>query len=126
MSQVKLIAEPWDIGPDGYQVGHFPAPWTEWNDRFRDATRDFWLCGGTGVRELGYRLSGSSDLYQASGRRPDASLNFVACHDGFTLHDLVTYNNKVNEANGEDNRDGSERQPQLELRSRRRDRRSTS
>ena len=107
LAQVKLVAEPWDIGPGGYQVGNFPAPWSEWNDRFRDTTRDFWLCGATDVRELGYRLSGSSDLYQPSGRGPDASVNFVACHDGFTLRDLVTYNDKVNAANGEDNRDGS-------------------
>jgi isoamylase len=108
LSQVKLIAEPWDVGPGGYQVGNFPAPWSEWNDRFRDTTRDFWLCGATDVRELGYRLAGSSDIYEGSGRLPDASVNFVACHDGFTLHDLVTYNNKVNDANGEDNRDGSD------------------
>jgi isoamylase len=108
LSQVKLIAEPWDVGPGGYQVGNFPAPWSEWNDRFRDRTRDFWLCGATDVRELGYRLAGSSDIYQSSGRLPDASINFVACHDGFTLHDLVTYNSKVNDANGEDNRDGSD------------------
>ena len=107
LSQVKLIAEPWDLGSDGYQIGNFPAPWTEWNDRFRNTTRNFWLCGATDTRELGYRLSGSSDLYQRSGRRPDASLNFVTCHDGFTLHDLVTYNDKVNLANGENNRDGS-------------------
>ena len=108
LSQVKLIAEPWDVGPGGYQLGNFPAPWTEWNDRFRDATRDFWLCGATDARELGYRLSGSSDLFQRSGRRPDASINFVTCHDGFTLHDLVTFHNKVNGANGEGNRDGSD------------------
>jgi isoamylase len=108
LSQVKLIAEPWDVGPGGYQLGNFPAPWTEWNDRFRNTTRDFWLCGATNVSELGYRLAGSSDLYQASGRLPDASINFVACHDGFTLHDLVTYDNKVNDANGEDNHDGSD------------------
>jgi isoamylase len=107
LSQVKLIAEPWDVGPGGYQAGNFPAPWTEWNDRFRDAIRDFWLRGATDARQLGYRLSGSSDLYQRSGRRPDASLNFVSCHDGFTLHDLVTYNDKANIANGENNRDGS-------------------
>ncbi len=107
LSQVKLIAEPWDVGPSGYQVGNFPAPWTEWNDRFRDAIRDFWLRGATDARELGYRLSGSSDVFLRSGRRPDASLNFVSCHDGFTLHDLVTYNDKVNIANGENNRDGS-------------------
>jgi isoamylase len=108
LSQVKLIAEPWDVGPGGYQVGNFPAPWSEWNDRFRDSTRNFWLCGATDVRELGYRLAGSSDLYQGRGRLPDASINFVTCHDGFTLHDLVTYNGKVNDANGEDNHDGSD------------------
>jgi isoamylase len=107
LSQVKLIAEPWDVGPGGYQVGNFPPPWSEWNDRFRNSVRDFWLCGVTDVRELGYRLAGSSDLYQGNGRLPDASINFVACHDGFTLHDLVTYHDKVNDANGEDNRDGS-------------------
>jgi glycogen operon protein len=108
LSQVKLIAEPWDVGPGGYQVGNFPAPWSEWNDRFRNSTRDFWLRGASDVRELGYRLAGSSDLYQGSGRLPDASINFVTCHDGFTLHDLVTYNDKVNDANGEDNHDGSD------------------
>jgi isoamylase len=108
LSQVKLIAEPWDVGPGGYQVGNFPAPWSEWNDRFRDSTRDFWLCGATDVHELGSRLAGSSDLYQTGGRLPDASINFVACHDGFTLHDLVSYNDKVNGANGEDNHDGSD------------------
>ena len=108
LSQVKLIAEPWDVGPGGYQVGNFPAPWSEWNDRFRDTTRDFWLCGATDVRELGSRLAGSSDIYEGNGRLPDASVNFVACHDGFTLHDLVTYNDKVNDANGENNRDGSD------------------
>jgi glycogen operon protein len=107
LSRVKLIAEPWDIGPDGYQVGRFPSVFTEWNDRFRDGLRAFWMQGGTGVRDLGYRLSGSSDLYNHDDRRPSASLNFVACHDGFTLHDLVTYVGKHNEANGENNRDGS-------------------
>ena len=107
LSQVKLIAEPWDIGEGGYQVGEFPPLWTEWNDRYRNTVRDFWLRGMTGVRELGYRLSGSSDLYQDDGRRPYASINFVTCHDGFTLHDLVTYDRKHNEANGEHNRDGS-------------------
>jgi glycogen operon protein len=107
LSGVKLIAEPWDVGEGGYQVGEFPPLWTEWNDRFRNAARDFWLRGMTGVRELGYRLSGSSDLYQDDGRRPFASINYVTCHDGFTLHDLVTYDRKHNEANGEGNRDGS-------------------
>jgi isoamylase len=108
LSKVKLIAEPWDIGEGGYQVGEFPPLWTEWNDRFRNTVRDFWLRGMTGVRELGYRLSGSSDLYQDDGRRPYASINFVTCHDGFTLRDLVTYDHKHNEANGEGNRDGAD------------------
>jgi glycogen operon protein len=108
LSAVKLIAEPWDVGPGGYQVGNFPAPWSEWNDRFRNTARDFWLRGATDVRELGSRLAGSSDIYEGSGRLPEASINFVTCHDGFTLHDLVTYNNKVNDANGEGNRDGSD------------------
>jgi len=108
LSQVKLIAEPWDIGEGGYQVGEFPPLWTEWNDRYRNTVRDFWLRGATGVRELGYRLSGSSDLYQDDGRRPYASINYVSCHDGFTLRDLVTYDRKHNEANGEHNRDGSD------------------
>jgi isoamylase len=107
LSQVKLIAEPWDVGEGGYQVGEFPPLWTEWNDRYRNTVRDFWLRGATGVRELGYRLSGSSDLYQDDGRRPYASINYVTCHDGFTLRDLVTYDNKHNDANGEQNRDGS-------------------
>jgi isoamylase len=108
LSRVKLIAEPWDVGDGGYQVGEFPPIWTEWNDRFRNATREFWLRGMSGVRELGYRLSGSSDIYNHDDRRPFASVNFVTCHDGFTLHDLVTYDHKHNEANGEDNRDGSD------------------
>jgi isoamylase len=108
LSQVKLIAEPWDIGEGGYQVGEFPPLWTEWNDKYRNTVRDFWMRGATGVRELGYRLSGSSDLYQDDGRRPYASINFVSCHDGFTLRDLVTYDRKHNEANGENNRDGSD------------------
>jgi isoamylase len=107
LNQVKLIAEPWDIGEGGYQVGEFPPPWSEWNDRYRDTVRDFWLRGMTGVRELGYRLTGSSDLYQDDGRHPYASINFVASHDGFTLRDLVTFDNKHNEANGENNRDGT-------------------
>jgi glycogen operon protein len=107
LSGVKLIAEPWDVGEGGYQVGDFPLLWSEWNDRYRNTVRDFWLSGMTGVRELGYRLSGSSDLYQDDGRRPFASINYVTCHDGFTLHDLVTYDRKHNEANGEHNRDGA-------------------
>jgi glycogen operon protein len=107
LSQVKLIAEPWDVGPGGYQVGNFPVLWTEWNGRYRDCVRRFWKGdGGTGS-ELATRLSGSSDLYQDDGRKPYASINFITCHDGFTLQDLVSYNQKHNEANGEENRDGS-------------------
>ncbi len=106
LSRVKLIAEPWDVGEGGYQVGEFPPLWTEWNDRYRDAVRDFWRGTAPGVRELGSRLAGSSDLYQDDGRRPFASINFVTAHDGFTLRDLVSYASKHNEANGEGNRDG--------------------
>jgi glycogen operon protein len=108
ISQVKLIAEPWDIGQGGYQVGEFPPLWTEWNGKYRDTIRDFWRGAETGVSELAARLSGSSDLYQDDGRRPYASINFVTAHDGFTVHDLVTYERKHNEANGEDNRDGTD------------------
>jgi isoamylase len=107
LTEVKLIAEPWDIGHGGYQVGEFPNQWTEWNDKYRDTVRDFWRGAGHGVRDLAYRLSGSSDLYQDDGRRPYASINFVTAHDGFTLRDLVSYNDKHNEANREGNRDGS-------------------
>ncbi|GAB3211779.1 glycogen debranching protein GlgX [Marinactinospora thermotolerans] len=107
ISQVKLIAEPWDVGPGGYQVGNFPPLWTEWNGKYRDTVRDFWR-GHPVLPELGSRLTGSSDLYQDDGRRPVASINFVTCHDGFTLADLVSYNDKHNLANGEDNRDGSD------------------
>jgi isoamylase len=108
LSQVKLIAEPWDVGPGGYQVGNFPVGWAEWNDKYRDCVRRFWR-GDTGqVPELAFRLSGSSDLYQATGRRTYGSINFVTCHDGFTLHDLVSYERKHNEANTEDNRDGTD------------------
>lgn len=106
ISQVKLIAEPWDIGPGGYQVGSFPVLWSEWNGKYRDTVRRFWKGDHSQVAELAYRLSGSSDLYQHNGRRPYASINFVTSHDGFTLRDLVSYNQKHNEANGEDNRDG--------------------
>jgi len=106
LSQVKLIAEPWDLGEDGYQVGRFPPGWSEWNDRYRDGMRDFWRGQDNMLGELASRLAGSSDLYQDSGRRPYASLNFITAHDGFTLRDLVSYNDKHNEANGEDNRDG--------------------
>ncbi|AZQ74060.1 glycogen debranching enzyme GlgX [Streptomyces luteoverticillatus] len=106
VSQVKLIAEPWDVGEGGYQVGNFPPLWTEWNGKFRDTVRDLWRGEPATLAEFGSRLTGSSDLYQGDSRRPLASVNFVTCHDGFTLHDLVAYNAKHNEANGEDNRDG--------------------
>ncbi|MFJ4851031.1 MULTISPECIES: glycogen debranching protein GlgX [unclassified Streptomyces] len=106
VSQVKLIAEPWDVGEGGYQVGNFPPLWTEWNGKFRDTVRDLWRGEPATLAEFGSRLTGSSDLYQDDGRRPLASINFVTCHDGFTLRDLVSYNEKHNEANGESNRDG--------------------
>ena len=105
VSQVKLIAEPWDVGPGGYQVGGFPPLWTEWNGAYRDTTRDFWR-GEPSLGEFASRMAGSSDLYEHSGRRPFASINFITAHDGFTLRDLVSYNDKHNEANGEDSRDG--------------------
>jgi isoamylase len=107
LSQVKLIAEPWDVGPGGYQVGNFPVLWTEWNGRYRDELRDFWRGLGHGA-EFSRRLSGSADLYQGDGRKPFASINFVTAHDGFTLRDLVSYNEKHNEANLEENRDGTD------------------
>lgn len=107
LRRVKLIAEPWDVGNGGYQVGAFPPLWTEWNDRYRDAVRDFWRGALPDVRDIGYRLTGSSDLYAWGGRRPYASVNFVTAHDGFTLRDLVSYEQKHNEANGEGNRDGT-------------------
>ncbi len=106
ISQVKLIAEPWDIGEGGYQVGNFPGLWTEWNGKYRDTVRDYWRGEPATLGEFASRLTGSSDLYEHTGRRPGASINFVTCHDGFTLADLVSYNEKHNEANGEDNRDG--------------------
>ena len=106
ISQVKLIAEPWDLGPGGYQVGNFPVLWAEWNAAYRDTVRSFWKGDGGQIGGLGYRLTGSSDLYSHNGRLPYASINFTTAHDGFTLHDLVSYNEKHNEANGEDNRDG--------------------
>ena len=106
VSQVKLIAEPWDIGPGGYQVGNFPPQWTEWNGKYRDTVRDFWRGEPATLGEYASRLTGSADLYETSGRRPVASINFVIAHDGFTLNDLVSYNHKHNEANGEDNNDG--------------------
>ena len=108
LSQVKLIAEPWDLGEGGYQVGKFPIGWAEWNDRYRDAIRSYWKGDGGQIGELAYRVTGSSDLYARSGRRPYASVNFVTAHDGFTLKDLVSYDHKHNEANGEDNRDGTD------------------
>jgi isoamylase len=106
VSQVKLIAEPWDVGPGGYQVGNFPPQWTEWNGQFRDTVRDFWRGEPATLGEFAARITGSADLYAQSGRRPIASINFVTCHDGFTLTDLVSYNDKHNDANGEGNRDG--------------------
>jgi isoamylase len=108
VSQVKLIAEPWDLGMGGYQVGEFPPLWTEWNGRYRDTVRSFWAGAPTGVRDLGYRLTGSSDLYADDGRRPFASINYVTSHDGFTLRDLTSYERKHNEPNGEGNRDGTD------------------
>ncbi|SEB79940.1 glycogen operon protein [Paramicrobacterium humi] len=106
VSQVKLIAEPWDVGPGGYQVGNFPPQWTEWNGKYRDTVRDFWRGEPSTLGEFASRITGSSDLYEHSGRRPVASVNFVTAHDGFTLRDLVSYNEKHNEANGEDGNDG--------------------
>jgi glycogen operon protein len=106
ISRVKLIAEPWDVGEGGYQVGNFPVLWTEWNGKYRDAVRAFWKGDEGLMAEIAFRLTGSSDLYQSDGRRPYASVNFVTAHDGFTLNDLVSYNEKHNEANGEDNQDG--------------------
>ncbi len=106
VSQVKLIAEPWDIGPGGYQVGNFPPQWTEWNGKYRDTVRDFWRGEPSTLGEFASRLTGSADLYEHSGRRPVASINFVTAHDGFTLRDLVSYNEKHNDDNGEDNNDG--------------------
>jgi isoamylase len=108
LSQVKLIAEPWDLGEGGYQVGNFPLGWAEWNDHYRDSMRSYWKGDGGLIGEFARRLTGSSDLYAHNGRRPYASINFITAHDGFTLHDLVSYNSKHNEANGEDNRDGSD------------------
>src|SRR2546421_6035953 len=106
VSQVKLIAEPWDVGGGGYQVGNFPPLWSEWNGKYRDTVRDFWRGENAALPEFASRITGSSDLYQADGRHPSASINFVTAHDGFTLADLVAYNDKHNEANGEDSNDG--------------------
>jgi isoamylase len=106
LQRVKLIAEPWDLGEGGYQVGNFPPGWSEWNGKYRDTVRDYWRGQDQTLAELAYRMTGSSDLYSSTGRRPHASINFVTCHDGFTLRDLVSYNEKHNQDNGEDNRDG--------------------
>jgi isoamylase len=106
LSRVKLIAEPWDVGEGGYQVGNFPPLWSEWNGKYRDSIRDYWRGADNGLAEFASRLTGSSDLYAGNGRRPYASINFVTSHDGFTLRDLVSYNDKHNEANGDENRDG--------------------
>ena len=108
LRHVKLIAEPWDASIDGYRVGEFPPPWIEWNDQFRDEIRDFWNGRSSGIRSVATRLAGSSDLYADDGRSPYASVNFVTAHDGFTVRDLVSYDHKHNEANGEDNRDGTD------------------
>jgi len=106
LSQVKLIAEPWDVGEGGYQVGNFPVPFSEWNGKFRDAMRSFWRGDEGFIGEVAYRLTASPDLYQHDGRQPYASVNFITSHDGYTLNDLVSYNDKHNEANGDENRDG--------------------
>ena len=108
VSQVKLIAEPWDVGEGGYQVGNFPPLWSEWNGKYRDEVRDFWRGVDHTVAEFGYRFTGSSDLYESTGRTPSASINFITAHDGFTLRDLVSYESKHNDANGEDNQDGTD------------------
>src|SRR5688572_30684141 len=106
VSQVKLIAEPWDVGEGGYQVGNFPPLWSEWNGKYRDTVRDYWRGEPATLSDFAYRFTGSSDLYESTGRRPNASINFVTAHDGFTLNDLVSYNEKHNEENGEGNNDG--------------------
>ena len=108
ISRVKLIAEPWDLGQGGYMVGNFPPLWSEWNGRYRDGVRDYWRGADASLGEFAFRFTGSSDLYGSTGRRPSASINFITSHDGFTLADLVTYDRKHNEANGEDNRDGDD------------------
>src|SRR5690606_34929501 len=106
LSSCKLIAEPWDVGPGGYQLGRFPAHWSEWNDRYRDTVRRFWRGEPGQLPELARRLHGSGDLFEHEGRRPRATINFIASHDGFTLRDLVSYSQRHNDANGEDNNDG--------------------
>jgi glycogen operon protein len=107
LSQVKLIAEPWDVGPGGYQVGNFPVLWSEWNGIYRDVMRDFWR-GEASVGEFASRLTGSSDLYEDDGRHPFASINFITAHDGFTLRDLVSYNSSTTRPTSRDNRDGTD------------------
>ena len=124
MAQVKLIAEPWDVGPFGYQLGNFPPGWAEWNGQYRDGVRRFWKGDKGLVAEMASRVAGSSDIFGYRGRRPWASINFITAHDGFTLQDLVSYEQKHNEANGEDNRDGHDAEFQLERRRRGADRRS--
>jgi isoamylase len=111
LAGVKMIAEPWDLGPDGYQLGAFPRRWAEWNDRFRDTVRGFWRGDAAMVPRLAERLAGSSDLFASGGRGPPESVNYIACHDGFTLRDVVSYARKHNEANFEDNRDGDNHAP---------------
>ncbi len=123
VSQVKLIAEPWDIGENGYNVGGFPPLWTEWNGKYRDTVRDFWRGEDSTLAEFASRFTGSADLYEQDGRRPHASINFVTAHDGFTMHDLVSYNEKHNDANGEGGNDGECNNSFVELRGRGRDRR---
>ena len=123
LSSVKLIAEPWDIGPGGYQVGGFPPGWAEWNDKFRDTVRDYWKGDAGKLADLATRLTASGDAFNKRGRRPWSSVNFITAHDGFTLNDLVSYNEKHNEANGEDNRDGHSNNHLLEPRRRGADRR---
>ena len=108
LARVKLIAEPWDLGPNGYQLGHFPPGWSEWNDKYRATIRRFWKGADGLIPELASRLTGSSDVFDFNGRKPRASINYVTAHDGFTLHDLVSYDNKHNEANLDDNKDGSD------------------
>jgi isoamylase len=124
LSQVKLIAETWDVGEGGYQVGNFPVLWAEWNGKNRDSVRSYWKGDEGQVGEIAYRLTGSPDLYQWNGKRPQASINFVTAHDGYTLADLVSYNDKHNGANGENNQDGDNNNKSLELWGRRSDPRS--
>jgi isoamylase len=116
LAYVKLIAEPWDVGYGGYQLGRFPSGWSEWNDRYRDTVRAFWRRDGGRIGELAERLAGSSDLFRHDGRKPSAGINFITAHDGFTLNDLVSYNERHNLANGERQCGRPSRQSELELR----------